>query len=150
MQSDAETAKKVTTRDSTETTDTQLHDESVIAVRDKLMDVSGVEVSNEEWLPVPQHDDQHVQQGRGRLARLQVRDTSRAFHVGEQGFHQRGIAYGDALMKMPKRATLINAPHPERVHEARDAGGSQCENRLLLPLPARDNTDLVRGDHEHS
>ena len=78
-------------------------------------------VSNEEWLPVPQHDDQHVQQGRGRLARLQVCDTSRAFDAGEQGFHQRGIAHEGALMKMPKRATLINAARPESVHEARDA-----------------------------
>ena len=78
-------------RDSTQTTDTQLHDESVIAVRDKFMDVSGEVVSNEEWLPVPQHDDQHVQQDRGRLTRLPVRDTSRAFDAGEQGFHQRRI-----------------------------------------------------------
>ena len=40
----------------------------------------------------------------------------------------------EQLMKMPKRATLTNAARPDRVHETRDARGSQCENSLLLPL----------------
>ena len=124
MINDAGTLLSVVTTGKTQTqdrsTDAPMHDESVSAVRDKLMDVSDEEVSNEEWLPVPQHDDQHVQQDRGSVARLPVRDTSRAFDAREQGFHQRGIAHGDALKKMPKRTTLVNVARPERVHEARD------------------------------
>ena len=37
----------------------------------------------------------------------------------------------DMLMKMPKSTTQINAARPGRVHEARDACGSQCANTDL-------------------
>ena len=72
-------------------TDAPLHDESVIAVRDKFLNVSDEKVSDEDGC-FPQHDDQSVRPDRGRLARLPVRDTSCAFGAREQGFHQRGIA----------------------------------------------------------
>ena len=63
LQSDAETAKKATINEAytlpsvvttgktqrfIQDTDAPLHDESVIAVRDKVMDVSEEEVSNED------------------------------------------------------------------------------------------------------
>ena len=44
-------------------TDAPLHDESVIAVRDKFLGASDV---RRGWLPVPQRDDQRAQQDRDR------------------------------------------------------------------------------------
>ena len=69
------------------TTDAPLHDERVIAVRDKFLDVSDDEVSG---LPVPQHDDQNVQQDHGKSLQptviLHARSTPE-----DQGFHQRSV-----------------------------------------------------------
>ena len=56
------------------TTDAPLHDGSVIALRDKFLDASDDEVSGGRWLPVPQHDDQSVQQ------------------AGEKSLHRRGLS----------------------------------------------------------
>ena len=85
LQTDAETAEKVMineaytllsvlttgkTQIQDMTTDAPLHDESVIAVRDKFLDASDEKVSDEDVCLFPQLDDQKVQQERGRRARL--------------------------------------------------------------------------------
>ena len=84
LQSDEEPAKKTKTNEAhtlpnvvttgktkiqNATTDAPLHDERVIAVRDKFLDD---EVTDEvSGLPVPQHGDQSVQQDHGRRLRQQ-------------------------------------------------------------------------------
>ena len=92
---------------------------------------------------VLQNDDQSVQQDRGRLARLPVRDTSRAFKAREQGLRQRSVPLTpetkvsidkEQLMKMPEKATLINMACLEEVLEAEMVEDSQCDNRRLLHL----------------
>ena len=149
-------------------TDAPLHDESLNAVRDKFLDASDDEVSDEDGLPVPQHDDQSVQQAREGslhrrgLPRQPARDSSRVFDAGNRGLRQRNVPLtpeiNDSInavcltpetkdsidkeprMKMPKSITLINAARPERVHEARDAEVLTARTDFYY-VPVRDDTD---------
>ena len=119
LQTDAVTAEKVTineayrslhlaelmttgkTQTQNTTTDAPLQDESVIAVRDKVLDVSGEKVSagqaqhDAQHDEQPQHDDQSVQQDRwSSVCANSV--TSCAFDARDQGLHRQGCAREDA------------------------------------------------------
>ena len=121
-----------------------MHDESLIAARDKFLNVSDEKVSTGR----AQHDDQSAQQDRDSSV-FAKRDTSCAFGAREQGLHQRSVPLTkdsidkEALMKMPNGATPINAPREI-------ARGERClrfsvrdqTSGTFSDVQARDNTDL--------
>ena len=101
-------------------TDAPLHDESVIAVRDKFLDASDDEVSDEDgYLSRSMTIKAYNKLVKGVCVDEAYRDSLHVtVHVPAE---TKDSIDKEPLTKMPKSTTPINAARPNMVHEARDA-----------------------------